>query len=190
MQWRWGGWLKRDPAYNSNLTIEREDFSLAWPPRVQHLWRQEPTIIDVPYGITHMKTEPLALMPGEEFQGSFPIPVGIRGMLTGTSILIGNYAGAANGALVLHLQDSDGHSAHAHSPLDGSQDNAMLPMNLTQGAIFLQGQDRLFFHLRLEGATHPVAFWTYTLNDRWGHQIPGHEDQLLRIELQVQESGS
>ena len=189
MQWRWGEWLKRDPAYNPNLTLEREDFSLAWPPRGQHPWRQEPAIIDVPYGILHGRTEPLALTPGEEFQGSFPIPVGIRGMLTGISILIGNYGGASNGTLVLHLQDSDGHSAYAHSVLDGSQDNAMLPMPLTQGEISLQGQDRLFFHLRLEGATHPVAFWVYTLNDRWGHQIPGHEDRALRIELQVQESG-
>ena len=139
-----GGWLKRDPAYNPNLTLEREDFSLAWPPRGQHPWRQEPAIIDVPYGIPHMKTEPLALTPGEELQGSFPIPVGIRGMLTGISILIANYGGASNGTLVLHLQDSDGHSAHAHSALDGSQDNAMLPMTLTQGEISLQGQDRLF----------------------------------------------
>ncbi|MHB8321192.1 MAG: rhamnan synthesis F family protein [Acidithiobacillus sp.] len=187
MQWRWGTVLRCDPAYNPNLTLEREDFSLAWPPRVQHPWRQESAIIDVPYGVPHVGTEPLVLAPGEEFQGSFPIPVGVRGMLTGISILIGNYGGASNGTLVLHLQDSDGHSAHAHSSLDGSQDNAMLPMILTQGEIPLQGQDRLFFHLRLEGATHPVAFWVYTLNERWGHQIPGHEDRVLRIELLVME---
>ncbi|MDA8151235.1 MAG: glycosyltransferase [Acidithiobacillus sp.] len=190
MQWRWGGWLKRDPAYNPNLTLEREDFSLAWRPRVQYPWRREPAIIDVPYGIPHMRTEPLVLASGEEFQGSFPIPVGIRGMLTGISILIGNYGGASNGTLILHLQDGDGHSAHAHSALESSQDNAVLPMPFTQGEISLQGQDRLFFHLRLEGATHPVAFWVYALNDRWGHQIPGHEDRALRIELQVHESGA
>ncbi|MHB1479482.1 MAG: glycosyltransferase [Acidithiobacillus ferrooxidans] len=188
MQWRWGGWLKRDPAYNPNLTLEQEDFSLAWPPRGQHPWRQEPTIIDVPYGIPHVTTEPLVLAPGEEFQGNFPIPVGVRGMLTGISILIGNYGGASNGTVVLHLQDSDGYSAHAHSALDGSQDGAMLPVALTQGEIPLQGQDRLFFQLRLEDATHPVAFWVYALNDRWGHQIPGHEDRALRIELQVREN--
>lgn len=34
MQKRWGDTLFTDPAYNPNLTLEREDFSLAWPPRV------------------------------------------------------------------------------------------------------------------------------------------------------------
>jgi len=35
MQKRWADTLFSDPAYNPNLTLEREDFSLAWPPRVQ-----------------------------------------------------------------------------------------------------------------------------------------------------------
>jgi GT2 family glycosyltransferase len=34
MQERWGDLLRRDPAYNPNLTLEHEDFSLAFPPRV------------------------------------------------------------------------------------------------------------------------------------------------------------
>jgi len=39
MQERWGEQLLRDPAYNPNLTLEREDFSLAFPPRVSKPWR-------------------------------------------------------------------------------------------------------------------------------------------------------
>ncbi len=35
MQQRWNKDLLVDPAYNPNLTLEREDFSFAWPPRVQ-----------------------------------------------------------------------------------------------------------------------------------------------------------
>jgi glycosyltransferase involved in cell wall biosynthesis len=35
MQKRWAETLFTDPAYNPNLTLEREDFSLAWPPRVK-----------------------------------------------------------------------------------------------------------------------------------------------------------
>ena len=31
MQLRWGGVLRNDPAYSSNLTLKNEDFSLAWP---------------------------------------------------------------------------------------------------------------------------------------------------------------
>lgn len=33
MQDRWGSLLRSDPCYNPNLTIDAEDFSLAWPPR-------------------------------------------------------------------------------------------------------------------------------------------------------------
>jgi len=35
MQQRWGEILKNDPAYNPNLTLDRDDFSYAWPPRVE-----------------------------------------------------------------------------------------------------------------------------------------------------------
>jgi GT2 family glycosyltransferase len=35
MQERWGGLFMNDPAYSPNLTLEREDFSYAWPPRVE-----------------------------------------------------------------------------------------------------------------------------------------------------------
>lgn len=35
MKQRWGDLLQNDPAYNPNLTLEHEDFSLAWPPRIQ-----------------------------------------------------------------------------------------------------------------------------------------------------------
>jgi len=30
---RWASVLRHDPAYTPNLTLDREDFSLAWPPR-------------------------------------------------------------------------------------------------------------------------------------------------------------
>ncbi len=37
MQKRWGMLLQNDPAYNPNLTLDAEDFGLAWPPRVAPL---------------------------------------------------------------------------------------------------------------------------------------------------------
>src|SRR5262249_18529050 len=33
---RWGEVLKHEPAYNPNLTLTGEDFSLAWPPRLSN----------------------------------------------------------------------------------------------------------------------------------------------------------
>lgn len=37
MQKRWGALLMSDPAYSPNLTLDREDFSYAWPPRVDSI---------------------------------------------------------------------------------------------------------------------------------------------------------
>jgi len=34
MQQRWGDALWTDPAYNPNLSLDNEDFTLAWPPRI------------------------------------------------------------------------------------------------------------------------------------------------------------
>ncbi|WP_312283665.1 glycosyltransferase [Candidatus Igneacidithiobacillus taiwanensis] len=185
MQWRWGAALRTDPAYNPNLTLDREDFSMAWPPRVQRPWHREPIVIDVPYGLPHMEAKPLTLMPGGELQGSFPLPVGVRGTLHGMGIMIGNYGGASNGTLTLRIEDDTGQIVHAHTPLSGSQDNAMLPMIFTRGHLILQGQERLTFRVKLEGASHPVALWTYPLNERWGHQISGYEEMAIRMDLRA-----
>lgn len=35
MKERWGDCLKHDPFYSPNLTLARDDFGLAWPPRVE-----------------------------------------------------------------------------------------------------------------------------------------------------------
>ena len=37
MKQRWQALLTQDPCYSPNLTLERDDFSLAWPPRVAAL---------------------------------------------------------------------------------------------------------------------------------------------------------
>jgi len=37
MKKRWGDALMNDPAYSPNLTLDREDFSYAWPPRTNPL---------------------------------------------------------------------------------------------------------------------------------------------------------
>ncbi|MGD9616507.1 MAG: glycosyltransferase [Alphaproteobacteria bacterium] len=38
---RWGGVLEEDPFYNPNLARDREDFSLAFPPRIVPPWRRQ-----------------------------------------------------------------------------------------------------------------------------------------------------
>lgn len=35
MKLRWSNFIENDPAYSPNLTIDREDFSYSWPPRVR-----------------------------------------------------------------------------------------------------------------------------------------------------------
>lgn len=39
MENRWGKWLASDPAYNPNLALDRHNFSLAFPPRIEKPWR-------------------------------------------------------------------------------------------------------------------------------------------------------
>jgi glycosyltransferase involved in cell wall biosynthesis len=39
MKRRWGALLSNDPYYNPNLTLDKEDFRLAWPPRSEKPWR-------------------------------------------------------------------------------------------------------------------------------------------------------
>jgi glycosyltransferase involved in cell wall biosynthesis/SAM-dependent methyltransferase len=41
MRWRWGGLLATDPAYNPNLALDRDEFLLAFPPRVRKPWLAE-----------------------------------------------------------------------------------------------------------------------------------------------------
>ena len=38
MRDRWASWLRDDPAYNPNLTVTHEDFTLSAPPRVARPW--------------------------------------------------------------------------------------------------------------------------------------------------------
>ncbi|MBU2790024.1 hypothetical protein HF288_05770 [Acidithiobacillus caldus] len=189
MQWRWGAVLRNDPAYNPNLTLDREDFSMAWPPRVQRPWRREPMVIDVPFGLPHMKTKPITLVPSGVFEGSFQVPVGVRGTLHGLGILIGTYEGASNGTLTLRIKDEIGQIVHAHAPLAGARDNVILPMIFGHGHLILEGQERLDFRIKLEGASHPVCLWAYPLNERWGHQISGYEEMAIRMDLRVMEDG-
>ena len=40
LQARWGKELREDPAYNPNLTLEADDFGLAWPPRARKPWQR------------------------------------------------------------------------------------------------------------------------------------------------------
>ncbi|MFA7238508.1 MAG: glycosyltransferase [Sulfuricellaceae bacterium] len=43
MQKSWGHLLMDDPAYSPNLTLDREDFSYAWPPRTAPLTHRKPS---------------------------------------------------------------------------------------------------------------------------------------------------
>jgi O-antigen biosynthesis protein len=42
MRQRWASVIAADPAYNPNLTLDREDFGLAWPPRLAALGVSQP----------------------------------------------------------------------------------------------------------------------------------------------------
>ena len=56
MKQRWGNALLNDPAYNPNLTLDSEDFGLAWPPRV-------PRLDDVLSAMERARQAPTSLTP-------------------------------------------------------------------------------------------------------------------------------
>ncbi len=188
MQWRWGATLKRDPAYNPNLTLEREDFSLAFPPRVARPWREEENLdVDVPYGhFSLLSPTALEVMPGGTLSGSFPLPKGLRGYVQALSVLIGNYVGASNGRIVVRLSDSNGREARGAAMLVGTEDNELLKMPL-ECELTLRAQERISFRFGLEDARHSVVLWAYPLDAFWGQRIAGHEDHSLRIVLHLRE---
>lgn len=188
MQWRWGMVLKRDPAYNPNLTLEREDFSLAFPPRVTRPWRKAASItVDVPCGyFSLLSPVPLELIPGEEMNGSFLLPQGLRGCVHALSVLIGNCASASRGRLVVQLSDGNGQEATGEALLVGSEDGGLLRMPLERG-MALRAQKRLSFCFRLEDAECSAVLRAYPLNLFWGHGIAGYEDHSLRIVLHLWE---
>jgi len=42
MEGKWAGSLRTDPAYNPNLTLDTEDYSLSWPPRIGRFQYRQP----------------------------------------------------------------------------------------------------------------------------------------------------
>ncbi len=43
MKERWGDLLLNDPCYSPNLTLEANDFALAFPPRAVKPWDEDET---------------------------------------------------------------------------------------------------------------------------------------------------
>ncbi|MFI5350083.1 MAG: glycosyltransferase family 2 protein [Elusimicrobiota bacterium] len=169
MQWRWGALLGADPAYNPNLGLKTEDFALAFPPRARRPWLAEPLSVDVPYGVPPgLEPEARALGPGEEVSGSFRVPRGLAGTLTGVTIRIGSDGGPDGGRLTVDLRDEAGGVASGRADLAAGSEDAVLTFPLS-GELHLRGQERLNFRFGLENANRPIALWTHRLNDAWGH---------------------
>jgi O-antigen biosynthesis protein len=57
---RWGPLLLNDPAYSPNLTLDHEDFSLAWPPRVKAMPSQSSSDSQAPREATSIIQRPSA----------------------------------------------------------------------------------------------------------------------------------
>jgi GT2 family glycosyltransferase len=56
MRRRWGALLGRDPYYNPNLTLERPDFGLAVPPRVDKPWHRGSRMLNRARALSHRPT--------------------------------------------------------------------------------------------------------------------------------------
>lgn len=184
MQWRWGPLLGADPAYNPNLTLNNEDFSLGWPPRAPAPWKPSASTVVLPFWSKEAPQEAVHLEPGQAIQGSFRVPRHLSGQVDRVSLLVGNHGGRSDGVLRMDL-GSDPHAIVFSGELAGSVDNAYLEMKATEGALRIDAVDRLAFSLRLENATHPVALWAIPLDEAWGNGIAGRENLALRVEFDL-----
>ena len=186
MQWRWGKILNCDPAYNPNLTLLSENFSLAWPPRHQPPWKLGPKRVDVPFGFNVIGPEMIPLNPNTDLSGSFPLPCNLQGELTGISILCRNIQGSSSGTLTFRLED-EVHCAEGTISLSEYANMSPLPLPFSGGALPLHGQERLSFCLRLKDTTDPIGLYSYPLGKEWGHGIPNYTNNALRIVLHLVE---
>lgn len=186
MQWRWGGLLRADPAYNPNLTLHKEDFSLTGVPRSGMPWLKKRTMVDVPYGIPGDNPVRIEMAPGSALSGSFPIPRGLKGRLSGIGIMIGNYHGRSDGRLTLRLAVGDQDACFAESVIVGSRDNDFLELPLIHGGPPAQGYERMDFRLQLVDAHFPLVLWATAVGPEWDHRLAKHEGLALRITLHME----
>nr|RNF58711.1 glycosyltransferase family 2 protein [Acidithiobacillus sulfuriphilus] len=186
MQWRWGPLLRADPAYNPNLTLHKEDFSLTGVPRSGMPWLKKRTMVDVPYGIPGDNPVRIEMAPGSALSGSFPIPRGLKGRLSGIGIMIGNYHGRSDGRLTLRLAVGDQDACFAESVIVGSRDNDFLELPLIHGGPPAQGYERMDFRLQLLDAHFPLVLWAAAVGPEWDHRMAKHEGLALRIALHME----
>ncbi len=186
MQWRWGALLRADPAYNPNLTLHKEDFSLTKVPRNGMPWLKKRTMVDVPYGIPGDTPARIEMTPGSTLSGSFPIPRGLKGRLSGIGIMIGNYHGRSDGHLSLRLAVDDQDACFSEGVVVGSRDNDFLELPLIRGGPPVQGYERMNFRLRLVDARFPLVLWATVVGPEWDHRMGKHKDLALRITLHTE----
>ena len=190
MQWRWGPLLRADPAYNPNLTLHKEDFSLTSVPRNGMPWLKKRTMVDVPYGIPGDNPVRIDMAPGSTVSGSFPIPRGLKGRLSGIGIMIGNYHGRSDGRLTLRLAVGDQDACFAESVIVGSRDNDFLELPLVHGCPSMQGYERMDFRLQLVDAHFSLVLWAAAVGPEWDHRMARHEGLALRITLHMEGDGA
>lgn len=184
MQWRWGAVLDCDPAYNPNLSLIAEDFSLAWPPRLHAPWKIEPTMVDIPFGFNVVSPEFISLLPDSDLSGKFLLPCHLHGQLEGLSLLVEIPRNSSDGIIIIELTDGE-HTTHGRAFLSTYGGRSVVPFRFPERTIPLFGQESLSFRIRLTSTTAPIALCAYTLNKKWANGIVKYPEKALRIVLHV-----
>jgi hypothetical protein len=186
MQWRWGQRITQDPAYNPNLTLNHENFELAWPPRLNKPWKPQPCSVPIPYGIASLPMQFINITHHRPIEGSFLIPRGLDDVqLIGLSILIGTHGGSSDGMLTIQLNDNKGHNIMAKQSLLGVLENMPLTFHFDEPALSLDGVTEFSFQMNVEGNVQSVTLGAFPLNEQWSHHIAGYEECALRIDLLI-----
>lgn len=188
IQWRWGDRLFYDPAYNPNLTLDAEDFSISSSPRRLRPWMNDYLLVDVPYGTPLQQKLPLYIKPDQTLVGVFELSPGLRGRLCGLAMMFRVKAGHSHGVGVLTMKvvDDDGQEACGHMSIDEwIIDDGLTQILFTGDGLFLRGQSRLRYKITWVGSDNPITLWGYALDEHWSHKVENKPKWAARIQLLV-----
>ncbi|MHB8190849.1 MAG: glycosyltransferase family 2 protein [Ferrimicrobium sp.] len=182
MEWRWGALLQNDPAYNTNLTLTSEDFSLAWPPRTMRPWKDEALVVNAPGTLSPAPNQYILLTTDNNLSGSFRLPLGIEHDLKAIRLQVLDYHNGANTTIQLQVQDESGASAFGTATHVGTGTVSEIEIAL-QPNLPLRRRTTLTYRITLLSGSAPVAIIASKINSYWGQDITGYHDSALRARL-------
>jgi GT2 family glycosyltransferase len=181
LQWRWGHLLKRDPAYNANLSLFDEHWRLGVA-RTSPPWSPQFDWIRLPDGFNDAGIKRAHVFSGQEFRFVCRVPLLLTGHVGALRFAVDEVVGELDGIAVLRVS-KDGHEAVSVQPLDGLRKRTVIIFEFDNGQLFeVAGGETLECTFTLHRAMFPVGLPTYPSSSDWSQDLDGFPDRALHVE--------